>query len=74
MGSTRKPPGRSTVNSSVGIARTTLGTDSGDRIVHDRLPDSFTLDRSESEWLLTLLTAEELRYIFEGSTDDKNRD
>jgi len=51
-----------------------LGTDAGDRIVHDRLPDSFTLDRSESEWLLTLLTAEELRYIFKGSTDDKTQD
>ncbi|MBN2973321.1 hypothetical protein JW805_15025 [Roseomonas aeriglobus] len=34
--------------------------------VDDRLPDAFALDRSESEWLLTLLSADELRYIFEG--------
>ena len=36
--------------------------------VDDRLPDAFALDRSESEWLLTLLSADELRYIFDGHT------
>lgn len=44
----------------------------GDRIVADRLPDSFALERSESEWLLTLLSAEELRYIFEGPCHGEN--
>ena len=39
------------------------------RVVVDQLPDSFPLARSESEWLLTLLSADELRYIFEGLTD-----
>ena len=38
----------------------------GERIVVDHLADSFALERSESEWLLTLLSADELRYIFEG--------
>lgn len=42
-----------------------------DRRVDDRLPDSFALARSESEWLLTLLSAEELRYIFEGPAGDE---
>lgn len=37
-----------------------------ERKVADLLPDSFALARSESEWLLTLLSADELRYIFEG--------
>lgn len=46
----------------------------GERIVQDRLPDSFVLDRSESEWLLTLLTADELRYIFEGPTHGETQD
>jgi hypothetical protein len=40
-----------------------------DRRVIDRLSDSFAVERSESEWLLTLLSADELRYIFEGSSD-----
>ena len=44
------------------------------RIVADRLPDSFALDRSESEWLLTLLSADELRYIFEGPIDGETPD
>lgn len=44
------------------------------RIVADRLPDSFPLARSESEWLLTLLSADELRYIFEGPTDGETSD
>lgn len=46
----------------------------GDRAVNDLLPDSFPLSRSESEWLLTLLSADELRHIFEGPdhVEDKN--
>ena len=44
------------------------------RIVRDRLPDSFALDRSESEWLLTLLSAGELRYIFEGPNHAETHD
>ena len=54
-----------------GRASGELASGCGERIVHDRLPDSFVLDRSESEWLLTLLTADELRYIFEGSAHDE---
>lgn len=46
----------------------------GERIVRDRLPDSFVLERSESEWLLTLLSADELRYIFEGPTHGESKD
>lgn len=42
------------------------GAATGERFVVDRLSDSFALERSESQWLLTLLSAEELRYIFEG--------
>ena len=42
--------------------------------VDDRLPDLFPVDRSESEWLLTLLSAEELRFIFEGQTGLASRD
>lgn len=41
------------------------------RKVLDRLPDSFALSRSESEWLLTLLSADELRHIFEGERGDE---
>ena len=43
-----------------------------DRRVVDRLAATFPLDRSESEWLMTLLGAHELRYIFEGAPDDVN--
>ena len=39
------------------------------RDVDERLPDSFNVERSESEWLLTVLSADELRYIFEGPED-----
>lgn len=46
----------------------------GNRTVRDRLPDSFVLERSESEWLLTLLSADELRYIFEGSNHGETKD
>lgn len=44
-------------------------TASVERRIVDLLPDSFTLSRSESEWLLTLLSADELRFIFEGPTN-----
>ncbi|MFD1788070.1 hypothetical protein ACFSC3_10830 [Sphingomonas floccifaciens] len=37
--------------------------------VDDRLSGTFSLERSESQWLLTLLSADELRYIFEGPDD-----
>lgn len=33
-------------------------------IIVDRLPDLIPVDRSEAEWLLTLLSKEELSYIF----------
>lgn len=47
-------------------------TGAGERFVVDRLPDSFPVERSESEWLLTLLSAEELRFIFEGPDHGEN--
>ncbi len=43
-----------------------------ERRVIDLLDATFPVERSESEWLLTLLSAEELRYIFKGKTDDEN--
>lgn len=48
--------------------------DVADRQVIDQLPANFTLDLSESEWLLTLLSADELRFIFEGPTNGKTQD
>lgn len=45
-----------------------------ERAVNDLLPDSFPLSRSESEWLLTLLSADELRFIFEGSDYVEDKD
>lgn len=42
------------------------------RQVIDRLPCSFEVGTDESGWLLTLLGADELRYIFEGSRHDVN--
>lgn len=45
-----------------------------ERHVVDRLADSFVLERSESEWLLTLLSAKEIRYIFEGSINGEDPD
>ena len=36
------------------------------QLIIERLPDSFPVDRSESEWLLSLLSADEQRFIFEG--------
>jgi hypothetical protein len=49
------------------------GSGSCDWNVRDQLPDSFALARSESEWLLTLLSADELRYIFEGSSNGETQ-
>ena len=46
----------------------------GERRVVDQLPASFALARSESEWLLTLLSADEGRYIFEGPTHGESPD
>lgn len=39
------------------------------RHVVDTMVYSFAVAKSESEWLLTLLTEAELRYIFEGRDD-----
>lgn len=50
-------------------AETVLWSD-GRRVI-DLLPDAFGLERSESEWLVTLLSAGELRYIFEGLSDEE---
>jgi hypothetical protein len=33
--------------------------------VIDRLPETLPVDRDESEWLLSLLSADELSYIFD---------
>ena len=45
-----------------------------ERAVNDLLSDSFPLSRSESEWLLTLLSADELRFIFEGPDHVEDKD
>ncbi len=45
-----------------------------DRKVVDLLPDDFAVERSESEWLLTLLSAAELAYIFGGPTNGRKPD
>ncbi len=74
MGSNRKTPSRLAAEPKSGTAGDLPGTGSIEPIVVVQLADSFTLARSESEWLLTLLSAEELRYIFEGPTDDKIQD
>ncbi len=58
MGS-RKPKGNEVVDD--GQPRTSHG-----RRVVDRLDTTLVLERSESEWLLTLLNADDLRYIFDG--------
>ena len=50
------------------LARDRLFTNEIGRAVDDQLPCSFTCDPSEAEWLTTLLTTEELRYIFEGGS------
>lgn len=74
MGTTRKPPSRLVAEAKSKTADDLPGSGSIEPIVVDQLVDSFGLERSESEWLLTLLSAEELRYIFEGPTDDKTQD
>lgn len=68
MGSTRTFSCPSTKDPATGIGGTLPGKSPSGRHVRDLLPDSFALGRSESEWLLTLLSADELRYIFEGPT------
>ena len=50
----------------------TLLRSDGRRVV-DMLPNSFSLERPESEWLITLLSATELRYIFEGIDDGETQ-
>jgi hypothetical protein len=40
------------------------------RRVVDHLPQAFDVAAGESEWLLTLLGAGDLRYIFEGKDHD----
>ena len=44
------------------------------RAVDDRLPDSFAVKRSESEWLMTLLGPDELAYIFGDDHGGKAQD
>jgi hypothetical protein len=50
------------------VARKRARQDVIERSVHDQLPLAFPCDPSEAEWLGTLLTADELRYVFEGGT------
>ncbi len=38
----------------------------------DRLPRAFGVAADESQWLLTLLGADDLRYIFEGYHDGEH--
>lgn len=40
------------------------------RRVVDRLPQIFDVAADESQWLLSLLGADDLRYIFEGEDHD----
>ena len=42
--------------------------------VVDLLADSFAVERSESEWLMTLLGKDELAYIFGDDSSDKAQD
>ncbi|MGI4732592.1 MAG: hypothetical protein ACRYFW_12725 [Janthinobacterium lividum] len=44
------------------------------RQVVDLLADSFAVERSESEWLTTLLGADELAYIFGDGGGDETQD
>lgn len=73
MGNIRQIPGTAADPAS-SIAGTLPGASASNQLVRDLLPDSIAVERSESEWLLTLLSAEELRYIFEGPTDGKTQD
>ena len=55
--------------------RVTPTSPSSDELqIRDELATSFSLDRSESEWLTTLLSADELRYIFEGFDHVEDKD
>jgi len=49
-------------------------SNSDERRIRDELATTFSLDRSESEWLSTLLSADELRYIFEGPDHAEDKD
>lgn len=53
---------------------TTAAPVGDDRRINDELAATFPVHRSESEWLMTLLGAEEQRYIFEGQQYDKLSD
>ncbi len=49
----------------------TVAGGAGARRVINRLPRSFDMGMDESQWLLTLLSADDLRYIFEGTPYDE---
>jgi len=49
----------------------TIAAGAGARRVIDRLPRRFEVGIDESQWLLTLLGANDLRYIFEGTAHDE---
>ena len=49
-------------------------SNSDERQIRDELATTFSLDRSESEWLTTLLSADELGYIFEGPDHVEDKD
>ncbi|MHA3841668.1 hypothetical protein ACX0GZ_10665 [Sphingomonas aestuarii] len=53
---------------------TLTSSNSDERQIRDELATTFCLDRSESEWLSTLLSADELRYIFEGPDHVEDKD
>lgn len=54
------------------VAPTSSNSDG--RRIRDELATTFSIDRSESEWLTTLLSADELRYIFEGPVYVEDKD
>lgn len=53
---------------------TPTSSSSDGRRIRDELATTFSIDRSESEWLTTLLSADELRYIFEGPDYVEDKD
>ncbi len=63
-------------NKRVKIAGCVVPTSSSpnERRIRDELATTFYLDRSESEWLTTLQSADELRYIFEGPDHVEDKD
>ena len=52
-----------------GVTSSATSPLTGPQVV-DRVGDIFPLERSEAEWLLTLLSADDLHYIFEGTSDE----